>query len=341
MNARLLLITPDFPPNRGGVARYLDLLVKYFSPQITVVTTGLLYKWFWPRWLASVFLLIKRKNEYDIVIISHVLPFGTAAWIAYWITKKPYIVIVHGYDVRLATKRWIKRFLAKHVLHHARVTVTNSQSLAREVATALPIPTPLIIYPCVDTISRSRTPVNIFQLLTVSRLIPRKGHTHVLMALSQLKQVGKLPEFQYTIAGDGPMRQTLEELAGQLHLDEVKFLGEVSDDQKESLYASADLFVMPVIDDPIDKEGFGLVFLEAAQFGVPSVSTKISGIDEAILDGETGILVESRNIEQLAEAIAFLVSSKQERTRLGENARRRVESEFTCEKQFTKLIPYL
>jgi phosphatidylinositol alpha-1,6-mannosyltransferase len=338
---RLLLITPDFPPNKGGVARYLQLLADYFSPRMTVITTGLFFRFLWPRWMASVRLLIKKRLEYDLAVTSHVLPFGTAMWMASWITKKPYIVIVHGFDVRLAARRLIKRALARQVLVHARVVVANSQALAREVANTFHVPLPLVIYPCVDKSSRSREVFNFFQLLTVGRLVRRKGHEHVLMALSQLKQTGRMPEFRYTIAGNGPMRQSLEELAGQLHLDEVNFVGEVSDEEKNQLYAQADLFVMPVLNDPIDKEGFGLVFLEAAQFGVPSISTNIEGIDEAILDGKTGVLVEPGNLQALEGAIAHLVEDQAYREQLGAQAKERVEMEFTCQQQFSKLQPYL
>lgn len=347
---RLLLLTPDFPPDRGGVARYLELLVEYFSPRIHVVTTGLLFRWMWPQWMASVRLLIQRQTEYDIVITSHVLPFGTAMWVASWITHKPYVVMVHGFDVRLAARRPFKRIIATHVLRHARVVVANSNALANEVARTFRVPLPLTVYPCVEKNVldsprlqpwQKRVTDDKINILTVSRLVARKGHSQVLMALSQLKQAGKMPEFRYTIAGEGPMRQTLEELAGQLHLDEVEFRGKVSDEEKNQLYARADFFVMPVIDDPIDKEGFGLVFLEAAKFSVPSISTNIEGVDEAVLDGETGLLVAPGDPGALAQGIERLATDQELRAQLGQQAQRRVETEFTCQKQFSKLEPSL
>ncbi len=338
---RLLLLTPDFPPHKGGVARYLQLFVDHFTPRITVITTGLFFKWMWPRWLASVRLLIRQKSQYDIAITSHVLPFGTAMWIASWITKKPYVVMVHGFDIRLAASQPLKRELARQVLAHARIVVANSQALAREVAHTFHVSLPLVVYPCVEKNSPAQKNINSFNLLTVGRLVKRKGHSQVLMALSQLKQTGRMPEFRYTIVGEGPMRQTLEELVGQLHLDEVQFRGEVSDQEKNQMYAQADLFVMPVLDDPIDKEGFGLVFLEAAQFGVPSISTRIEGVDEAIIDGETGLLAEPGNFNALMQCMAQLIFDHELRMKLGQQARQRVEAQFTCEKQFSKLQPYL
>jgi glycosyltransferase involved in cell wall biosynthesis len=368
---RLLLLTQDFPPKKGGVARYLQLLVNHFAPRITIITTGLFFRFFWPKWFASVLLLIKQNAHYDIAITSHVLPIGTAMWVASWITKKPYAVIVHGFDVHLAASRPFKRLLAQQILAHARVVVANSEALAREVTIRFHIPLPIKVYPCIENVPRSHNDnnseksrygrargnngdqsvvpearpsqflANSFQILTVGRLVRRKGHAQTLMVLSRLKQTGRMPEFQYIIAGDGPMRQTLENMAGQLHLDEVNFLGEVTDEVKNQLYAQADLFVMPVLDDPIDKEGFGLVFLEAALASVPSISTKIAGVDEAILDGKTGILVAPGNLEALASAIMQLATDRMYRKKLGAQAKERVETEFTCQQQFSKLEPYL
>ena len=119
---RCLLITPDFPPQQGGVAYYLNALAIYFKGQISVIASPqekleehdksvsypiqriyLYYHFFWPHWLRSVFLLIQKRFDYDTVIISHLIPFGTVARIAQIITKKPYILILHGFDFSLAT----------------------------------------------------------------------------------------------------------------------------------------------------------------------------------------------------------------------------------------------
>lgn len=359
MNAnRLLLLTSDFPPQRGGVARYLELLSQYFSSRMTVVTSVpgaealnpsvhervLLSRFFWPRWIRSVLELMTWKDQYEIVMISHLLPFGTAACIASWFSRKPYVVILHGMDVRLAGHSVWKRMLVRVVLGHARLVVANSNALAQEVAVRFRVPMPLVVYPCVtDVVApvRLQNPSTPLHLLSVSRLVQRKGHVHVLMALSRLKQTGRLKPFRYDIVGEGPMRETLASLAHELHLNEVVFHGDVDEAKKSELYAQADLFLMPVLDDPIDKEGFGFVYLEAAQYGVPSIGSHIKGVDEAILDGETGVLIEPGNIEHLASAIEQLVTNPERRIQLGNQAQARVRKDFTCQKQFAKLEPYL
>lgn len=348
MSARLLLLTPDFPPNRGGIARYLFRLVEYYKDRITVVTDKekLFNRMFWPKWLASVRTLIKMRQTYDIVIVSHVLPFGTAAYLAFWLTKKPFIVIVHGMDVRLAESKPIKKFIAGLVFKKAKVVVANSNALANEVAQIFDV-MPIVVHPCLgmeekeDTGRQGKTDDDDVRLLTVSRLVERKGHIKVLTALSELKNSGAISLFRYDIVGSGPMEQILKNISAQLNLEEVFFHAEVSDDELDSFYSKADVFVMPVSDDKIDKEGFGLVFLEAAKFGVPSISTKIEGVNEAIIDQQTGILVDPKQPHELSRAILQLVNDSELRKQLGVHAKKHAMEEFTCDKQFSKLEPYL
>ncbi len=355
---RLLLVTPDFPPHLGGVARYLDQFARYFFDRTIVLTSAqgssqqtlftvreepLLSKFVWPKWMKTVRRLIQLKNQYDLVIVSHVLPFGTAAWMASWLIKKPFVVITHGMDIRLATRSSIKRFVTRLILRRARVVVANSQALSSEIALRFRIPLPLTVYPCVEPsktmLKKSKT--NVLHILTVSRLVPRKGHMKILMALSRLKQSGEVGEFRYDIVGDGPTREGLEQIVHELHLREVFFHGEVSEEEKNEFYARADLFLMPVLDDPVDKEGFGMVFLEAAQYGIPSIGSTIEGVSEAILDGQTGRLVEPGNLDELTRVIAELANNDDKRESLGRQARARVEQTFTCKAQFEKLEPFL
>lgn len=339
----LILVTPDVFPNRGGVARYLNLLSNYFSSRIRVVSDGLLFKFFWPHWLKTTLLLMRNKRTYRYVITSHVLPFGTAAYVAGRFTKKPYVVIVHGMDIRLAIRS--KKSLTSRVLSNAYLVVANSNALAQELQQEFRLKNILTIYPSVDpTFAASVTKIasDTFRLLSVSRLIDRKGHERVLQALALLKLNESLPKFRYTIVGDGPIRQTLETLAIELELEShVVFKGDISDIELQTAYNDADVFILPVKNDSIDKEGFGMVYLEAAAHGVPSIATRISGVDEAVLDRETGLLVEDGDIEALASAIFSLADDASLRQQLGESARKRAITEFTPSAQFSKLEPYL
>jgi len=360
----LLLITPDFPPNRGGVARYLDALAVHFSDRITVIASelsqgdlapvarypvirqSLLYRFVWPHWLKTTVDLIRRQSTYRYVITSHVLPFGVATLFAQWITHKPYVVIVHGMDVRLALKSSRKKQACGRALNNAYLVVANSNALAQELQQTFNLKNILVVYPSVDPKlaiqAKAESPSPLFRLLTVSRLVDRKGHDRVLTALAMLKLNGTLNAFQYDIVGSGPTRSALEQMVEELGLQgHVRFFGDVDDAVLRQCYTDADIFVMPVKDDPIDKEGFGLVFIEAALFELPSISTNMSGVNEAIVDGQTGLLIPDNDLEALAKAIALLAQDAAYRRALGTTAKERALRDFTTDAQYGKLDPYL
>ncbi|MDG1950194.1 MAG: glycosyltransferase family 4 protein [bacterium] len=358
---KILLITPDFPPMTGGVARYLKELCTYLKDDIEVLTKPhpqwqsfdptagcavyrqpLLHKWRWPKWMKAVKYLREYKDRYRLIITSHVLPFGSACLMAKKKTGTPYVVILHGMDVRLAQKSAKKKRLATQVLKEARLVVVNSKALAQEVAKVFGITQSLVVYPCVSPVEEQECKDDgVFRLLTVSRLVERKGHQHVLNVLARLRGMGRMNRFQYDIVGAGPMDQTLKSMVTNLGLDaHVTFHGQVDDQTKNQFYAAADTFVMPVEYDPIDKEGFGLVFIEAAQYGLPSITSDIAGVNEAVRNGETGILLPDLDEENLAGAILQLYTDVEYRKQLGEAAKTYAEN-FSCEKQLSKLKPYL
>ncbi|MCR4313746.1 MAG: glycosyltransferase family 4 protein [Candidatus Uhrbacteria bacterium] len=358
---KLLLITPDFPPNEGGVARYLRALAEHFKSRIEVLadlhpawntfdpTAGypiyrapLLSRLLWPRWLTTVKYLWTYRQRYDVILVSHILPIGSAAWLAKKFTGDPYVVFVHGMDIRLAMSSSRKRRLAMRVLKGAQLVVANSQALARELSSNFGVNEILVVYPCITSIPLTPLkPSTPFSLLTVSRLVQRKGHTHVLNALAHLRGTGELQDFIYHIVGEGPMESSLKSMVETLGLENhVQFHGQVTDEERQQLYEQAYVFVMPVSQDTQDKEGFGLVYIEAAAFGVPSIATRVDGVDEAVIDGQTGILLKSQNDQLLANAILTLSRDSSLREQLGATAREHAKS-FTCENQMSKLDPYV
>jgi len=286
---KILLLTLDFPPSQGGVARYLHGLAYYFQKHLFVLASNgkdtqifdqkapysierkrLLYKIIWPHWLKSVLELLKRSKMYEIVFISHVLPLGTSAWIASWITHKPYIIFLHGFDLALAKQNSRKFWLLKKILSRAHFVVCNSNVLSSEVKQVFDISKTLTIYPpylFTDQVEPEKKQANqtdqiIF--LTVSRLVKRKGHIRVLYALASLRDKG-YKNFVYWIVGDGSMRREIEEMIEELDLCyHVQIFSDISDSKLHDFYAQADIFIMPTIYDPIDREGFGMVYIEAA-----------------------------------------------------------------------------
>lgn len=162
-------------------------------------------------------------------------------------------------------------------------------------------------------------------ILTLARLVARKGQDQVIRALPQVIQ--KVPTAIYLLAGQGSDEPRLRVLARSLGLlDRVIFVGYVSEDQLVDHYNLADVYVMPSreIGEKGDVEGFGITFLEAGACGLPVVGGRSGGVPDAVLDGETGILVDSGGRDQLAGALVRLLTDKSYAHRLGQRGRQRV-----------------
>jgi phosphatidyl-myo-inositol dimannoside synthase len=154
-------------------------------------------------------------------------------------------------------------------------------------------------------------------LLTVTRLYPYKGVDRMLESLPAISQA--VPDVKYLIVGEGPDRQRLEDLTGRLGLQtQVCFLGRLALSEIVELYNLADLFVMLSREEPPDVEGFGLVFLEAAACGLPSVGGRSGGIPDAIDEGKSGWLVDPCNTQEITATIIDLLGSPERLERASE-----------------------
>jgi phosphatidyl-myo-inositol dimannoside synthase len=154
-------------------------------------------------------------------------------------------------------------------------------------------------------------------LLTVTRLHPYKGIDRMLESLPAI--LASVPDLKYLVVGVGPDRQRLEDITARLSLHaHVVFLGRLSLSEIVELYNLADLFVMLSREEPPDVEGFGLVFLEAAACGLPSVGGRSGGIPDAIVDGKSGWLVDPSNTQEITATIIDLLSSPEKIKRAGE-----------------------
>lgn len=160
-------------------------------------------------------------------------------------------------------------------------------------------------------------------ILTLGRLVARKGIDDVIRSLPTLR--AHHPDALYAVAGGGPDRARLEGLVAELGLgDAVRFLGRLEADELVPALRACDVFVTASRDDEPDVEGFGIVFLEAGACGRPVVGTFAGGIPDAIVDGETGLLVPQADPTALAGALGRLLDDPALRRRLGAAGRRRV-----------------
>jgi phosphatidylinositol alpha-1,6-mannosyltransferase len=154
-------------------------------------------------------------------------------------------------------------------------------------------------------------------LLTVTRLYPYKGVDRVLQALPAISRV--IPDVRYLVVGVGPDLPRLQDMAVSLGVQSrVSFLGRLPLPDIVDLYNLADLFVLLSREALPDVEGFGLVFLEAAACGLPSVGGRSGGIPDAIEDGRSGWLVDPSNAHEIAATIIDLLVSPETRRRASE-----------------------
>lgn len=163
-------------------------------------------------------------------------------------------------------------------------------------------------------------------LLSLCRLIERKGMGTCLKALRLF--IDKHPDtsFTYCVAGEGPDRPRLEQLTKDLGLEaRVRFIGNVCTADLPLAYGASELFLMPSRNKGSDVEGFGLVFLEAAAAGIPAIGSTDGGIPDAVLDGSTGLLVPAQQPEKLAEALEKMLLDEAYRQKLGKAGHARAQ----------------
>ncbi len=165
-------------------------------------------------------------------------------------------------------------------------------------------------------------------IATVARLEPRKGIDAVIRAMPGILKVH--PRCRYAVAGAGGDRGRLEELAASFNVEQaVVFLGRVSDAEKAALLAVADVFAMPVRREGQSVEGFGLSYLEAAWFGVPSLAGRDGGAADAVLDGKTGLVCNGADQGEVTRSLLSLLGDAPLRKSLGAAAQERVKRELT------------
>ena len=175
------------------------------------------------------------------------------------------------------------------------------------------------------------------RLVSIARLVEKKGLRYGIRAIKELKKC--FPEIEYHIIGSGPLHQELQKEIESNNLEEnVKLLGNVSDERLIKEVKESQLSLLPcIIASDGDRDSGPMVIKESMAMETPVISTDISGIPEIIDDGEDGILVSSKNVDELSDAIKELLESEEKRKQMGKRARKKVEEKFSLEKQVDSL----
>lgn len=348
---KIAVVSPEFPPDIGGVETYAYEFCRELVRQGHAVTVFTVRHSAGEISLPGMAVVPGLSFAQDVderlfdthqADVWHVLNAGYA-WVA--LTGRPTLVSIHGNDFLrtyipcapfswrrvpvlwrhadrlndLLRPLWLRRNqrLMARALPAARHILANSRYTEAVFLKQFPMCQGMTTVAHVGVSERyfsvPRAPRNgsAPRLLSVCRLSePRKNIGLVLEALGQLKANF---DFHYVIAGDGYLRGDLERQAAQLGLgDRVRFAGRVSDAELMALYGAADLFVLTASIVPGSHEGFGIVYLEAAASGVPSLAARLAGAVEAIDDGVSGYFVEQPDQASIAQALSDFFTGKRQ-----------------------------
>ncbi|MBW7897488.1 GDP-mannose-dependent alpha-(1-6)-phosphatidylinositol monomannoside mannosyltransferase [Candidatus Brocadiaceae bacterium B188] len=371
---KVLFITKDFFPDTGGVASFIHHLADQLGRRGHAVyvlaprksgfekITPEYYRIFWcPRWkrLASVpfifysiFLALTRRAEK--VFMGHVMStYGLGGLILRLLFGIPYIILTHGNDLRYSSSTKLDEKVVRCLLNNASLVLCNSQftkEILRKMGYCGMVE---ILNPGVDIEKYRPTIINseIIKkyhldgkkvILSVSRLVKRKGHEYVLQALPII--IEQIPNIFYLIVGKGEQENHLKMMVNNLKIAQsVMLVGYIDEKDLPILYNLCDVFVMPSyeLNDGKDYEGFGIVYIEANACGKPVIGGRSGGVADAVIDGKTGLLVEPHNIDEIAGAIIRLLNNTELARRMGENGRLRVEKELSWEILGERLANFL
>jgi phosphatidylinositol alpha-1,6-mannosyltransferase len=335
---RLLTLTPDYFPSLGGIQILLLRLHEYLPGwQHEVVARhsagaqagpAVVRRTRRPTGHASIVelnLLAVRtalRAPPDVILNAHIVT-TPAALLLSQVLRRPVVSYLYADELpghpRLVRSACAGSASSIAVSRYARDLALGSASPRAPIH---------VVLPGIDQVPENALPPSLEReplLVTVSRLADRyKGHDVVLRALPAV--LAAVPGARWVIAGDGPLRSELERLAGELGLAErVTFVGRLTDAERDRLLDRAAVFVMPsrLPFRGAGGEGFGIVYLEAALRGVPSVAGDIGGSVDAVVDGETGLLVDATSPEAVAAALIGLLDDEPRRRQMGLAAWRR------------------
>jgi phosphatidylinositol alpha-1,6-mannosyltransferase len=288
------------------------------------------------------------RHQPELIVAGDLFLAGTTGYVLSRETGVPLVVVLYGEELSTLLhtpsllRRWYRARRARAVLKHARGLLGVSDytlGLARKLG-ARPQRCFKIRPPVGDEMLaagelreeyRQWRATKQLVVLQTGRLVERKGQQLVIACLPQLLR--EFPGLGYVIVGGGETAQALRQQAERLQVsDAVFFAGQVTEGELAAHYEDADLFVMPHYELANgDTEGCPTVFLEAALHGLPAVGGDAGGVSDAIVHGETGLIVHAEDQRQLQSALAELLRDPARRQAMGEAGRQRVLTQFRAQ----------
>lgn len=360
---RILLVTNDFPPRRGGIQSYLEQFAVRLAGSGEHTLTVYAPKWKgaedYDR--AAPFRVVRhpgtlmlpepgvdrrmraliRDGDIETVWFGAAAPLALLAPRARAAGARRVLACTHGHEVGWSMLPGARSALRRIGEHTDVITYVSRYTRGRFSSAFGPRAGLEYLPSGVDTHRFRPDPQARAQLrqryglgerptvVCVSRLVPRKGQDMLIKAWPQIRR--RVGDAALVIVGNGPHAEALHRLADETQVrDDVVFTGAVPTDELPGHYAMADVFSMPcrTRGAGLDVEGLGIVFLEASAAGVPVVAGDSGGAPETVLDGETGRVVDGRDVDELAEVIGGLLADPETARQMGEAGRRWVARDW-------------
>ncbi len=366
---KVLVLATDLYPSKGGVERYTHTLCSalgqlYGKSNVHVLSfldvpgnsvnnasyrmlaRGSKVSNLWAKskfFLQGSFYVLKN---YDFIIYNHI-NLAPIVFLSKWFGKTGYAFIAYGIEVWGELNKLQRSALSGANLIISLSNFTKDMLINSHKVNQRKVK---VINPCIDpTLSNtvnskstgeSNISVDLGEhkvLLTVARLSSKeqyKGHDTVIRALPRV--IESIPKIKYLIVGDGDDKERIAVLAKQLRVeDHIIFAGARQGKNLLEYYQACDVFVMPSRAEEKDGkwsgEGFGIAYIEAASFGKPVVAGKYGGSAEAVLDGETGFLVDPADVGEVASTLIRLLKDRSLTKRMGQRGREWIMENFTFE----------
>lgn len=354
---RILLVTTQYAPELGGVPRLLWLYSQYRPSDVSLRVLSVqqqpphFYTAFdqeapfsieriapsrWRGFTSLVFLRrlcqLMRQWSPDVILSGVAYPTAVLVWLATLFHCRPYVVYAHSEDVTIQSAA---RRVLGWALRGATAVLTVSHFTHNELRQmGIPALRLHLVHPGIAVEPFLASPASSSEsgqwvLLTVARLVARKGQDAVIRALPTA--LAQKPNLHYVIVGQGPDEAYLRQLVADLELTNyVTFAGRVSDADLPAYYHACHAFIMLSRPSGSEVEGFGITFLEAGAAGKPVIGGRTGGVVDAVQDEFTGLLVDPLDINAAAAAILRLAQNPVWAQQLGQNGRQYVMQNHTA-----------
>lgn len=328
---KINIYSPEFGLEKGGIQTWAFYVKKLFDLKSDTV---------------SVFayrengVLDTLKGLFSTPEVAVLMSWKMAflSWSSIVNSQVKVICFIHGNEI--LGLNYFQRKVLNFLFGKNVIFVANSRAIADLFESETKLKVNSIVYPFMDVVDDSYTLksddfTQELNLVTVSRLVPRKNILNVIDAVDQLNNEGF--DVRYTIGGSGPeLERITERVSSAIFKDKIQVVGKISETEKDDLYAVSDVFILPSIFDVKDNsiEGYGIVYIEANAYGLPCICGNTGGVTEAVQHEVTGLHCNG-SIEDIKAAILKIMNFKFDRQLIREHVERH---DFRQQDDFYNLI---